>query len=167
MSTPTTLLVISDRAASGARKDETAAALAPLLGAHGFEPLEVRIVPDERGQISAAIQEAAGRSSLILTTGGTGVSLRDVTPEATRAVIEYEIPGLGEEMRRRSLEKTVHALGSRALAGVLGAAIVVNLPGRPQGAVECFGFVVAALPHLLAVRRGPVSDESHGLAGTP
>lgn len=166
MSIPTTLLVISDRAASGERRDETASALVPLLTTHGFGPVVVEVVPDERTQIAAAISQAAERSSLVLTTGGTGVSARDVTPEATRDVIEYEIPGLGEEMRRRSLEKTVHALGSRALAGVLGPAVVVNLPGRPQGAVECFGFVVAALPHLIAIRRGPVSDDSHRATGS-
>lgn len=167
MSTPTTLLVISDRAATGERRDETAAALSPVLAAHGFEPVQVQVVPDEREQIAAAIEQAAAQTALVLTTGGTGVAARDVTPEATRAVIEYEVPGLGEEMRRRSLEKTLHALGSRALAGVLGRALVVNLPGRPQGAVECLGFIVAALPHLISLRRGPVADESHKPPGRP
>ena len=158
---PATLLVISDRAARGERRDETAEALAPVLSKAGFDPVRVHVIPDERAEIAAAVRRAAAETALVLTTGGTGLGARDVTPEATRDVIDYEIPGLGEEMRRRSLEKTVHALGSRALAGVLGTAVIVNLPGRPQGAVECFGFVAPALPHLIAVRRGPVTDESH------
>ena len=161
MTIQTTLLVISDRAATGERADLTADALRPVLLERGFVLAEVGIVPDERAEIAAAIRAAAAHSALVLTTGGTGVSARDVTPEATRDVIEYEIPGLGEEMRRQSLGKTPHALGSRALGGVLGPAVVLNLPGRPGGAVECFGFVAAALPHLSAVRRGPVSDQSH------
>jgi molybdopterin adenylyltransferase len=161
MSISTTLLVISDRASTGARRDETADLLRPVLSERGFELTRVQVIPDERALIAAALRAAAEASSLVLTTGGTGVSARDVTPEATRDVIAYEIPGLGEEMRRRSLEHTIHALGSRALAGVLGQAVIVNLPGRPQGAVECFGFVSAVLPHLVSVRRGPVSDQSH------
>jgi len=161
MTIRTTLLVISDRAAAGQRADQTAEALRPVLAERDFALVEVVIVPDERPRIAQAIEAAAGNTALVLTTGGTGVSPRDVTPEATRDVIEYEIPGLGEEMRRQSLTKTHHALGSRALAGVLGQALVLNLPGRPTGAVECFEFVAAVLPHLVAVRSGPVSDESH------
>ena len=94
-------------------------------------------------------------------TGGTGVAPRDVTPEATKDVLDFEVPGLAEEMRRRSVEKTIKALGSRALAGVRGRAVVVNLPGRPAGALECFEFVAGALGHLVALRRGPVDDASH------
>ena len=161
MSIPTSLLVISDRAASGERKDETAGALRIPLESAGFQLVAVDVVPDEREAIAKAIRNAAAVTDLVLTTGGTGISDRDVTPEATRDVLEYEIPGLGETMRNRSLAKTVHAMGSRALAGVLGRAVVVNLPGRPQGAVDCFGYVAPALPHLVAVRRGPVTDESH------
>ena len=161
MSLGATLLVVSDRAARGERADQTADALRPVLEGAGFSLVSVQVVPDERTEIAQAIQAAAAETPLVLTTGGTGVSPRDVTPEATRDVLTYEIPGLGEEMRRRSVSHTIHALGSRALAGVLGRALVVNLPGRPQGAVECFGFVSGALPHLIAVRRGPVSDESH------
>jgi molybdopterin adenylyltransferase len=161
VSIPTTLLVVSDRAAEGTREDETAALLRPVLAESGFSLVVVEVVADEQDQIAAAIRTAAARTPLVLTTGGTGVSPRDVTPEATRSVLTYEIPGLGEEMRRRSREKTIHALGSRAVAGIVDTALVVNLPGRPQGAVECFGFVSGVLPHLIAVRRGPVSDASH------
>ena len=161
MTIPTELLVISDRAARGERADETAAALRPVLAEAGFSLRGVRVIPDDRGQIRAAIEEAAAEVALVLTTGGTGVTARDVTPEATRDVIELEVVGLAEEMRRRSAERTVHALGSRAVAGVLGRAIVLNLPGRPEGAVECFTFVAASLPHLVALRQGPVADGDH------
>ncbi|MDF1699685.1 MAG: MogA/MoaB family molybdenum cofactor biosynthesis protein [Planctomycetota bacterium] len=162
MSIETSLIVVSDRASTGAREDGTAEQLRPVLAAAGFALVDVLVVPDERDAIGGAIRTAAERTPLVLTTGGTGISDRDVTPEATRAVLDFEIPGLGEAMRAGSLALTIHAVGSRATAGALGRAIVVNLPGRPKGAVECFGFVAKALPHLVAVRRGPVEDASHG-----
>ena len=167
MSIGTTVIVVSDRAASGERADETAEQLRPVLAEARFDLVDVVVVPDERAAIGAAIRAAAAVTPLVLTTGGTGVSDRDVTPEATRDVVEFEIPGLGEAMRAGSLALTIHAVGSRATAGALGRAIVVNLPGRPKGAIECFGFVAKALPHLVSVRRGPVADASHGAADTP
>jgi len=159
------LVVVSDRAASGERADRTADLLRPALGDAGFEVLRVVIVPDERAQIAMALRHAAAEAALVLTTGGTGVAPRDVTPEATRDVIDYEIPGLGEAMRSGSARRTVHAWGSRALAGVFGRSLVVNLPGRPEGALECFQILAPVLPHLVSVRRGPVSDESHAPPG--
>jgi molybdenum cofactor synthesis domain-containing protein len=161
---PVVLVVVSDRAARGERADATAALLRPALAAAGFTLSSVRVVPDERPVIAETLRVAAREVSVVLTTGGTGVTPRDVTPEATRDVIEFEIPGLCEEMRRRSAETTPLALGSRATAGVIGRAIVVNLPGRPEGAVECFGFVAPVLAHLVALRRGPVPDGAHGEA---
>jgi molybdenum cofactor synthesis domain-containing protein len=160
-----TLIVVSDRAASGERADETAALLGPELERAGFVLARVEVVPDERARIAAALAAAAARTPVVLTTGGTGVGPRDVTPEATRDVLDLEIPGLAEVMRRRSLESTIHAVGSRAVAGAVGRALVLNLPGRPRGAVECFAAVAPALPHLVAVRRGPVDDASHGAPG--
>ena len=162
MSHPTTLIVVSDRAASGDRADATADLLRPVLAASGFDLTCRVVVPDERLEIADAIRQAAERTALVLTTGGTGVAPRDVTPEATRDVLDFEVPGLGEEMRRRSVDVTIKALGSRALGGVRGQAVVLNLPGRPEGAVECFRFVVGALEHLIQLRRGAVSDASHG-----
>jgi molybdenum cofactor synthesis domain-containing protein len=159
------LLVVSDRAARGERADRTADLLRPVLAAAGFSLERVHVLPDERARIREAIREAAGRVGLVLTTGGTGVAPRDVTPEATRDVIEAEVPGLAETMRAQGAQRNVRALGSRAVAGVLGRALVLNLPGRPEGAVECFGFVAPALPHLVALRRGPVADESHAPPG--
>lgn len=161
---PTALLVVSDRAARGERADETAEALRPVLAGHGFDLVHVRVVPDERDAIAVALHASARDHAVVLTTGGTGVALRDVTPEATRDVLDVEVPGLGETMRARSLAKTPHALGSRALGGFVGGTLVLNLPGRPSGAVECFLFVAPALSHLIRVRRGPVSDGSHGEA---
>lgn len=159
------LLVVSDRVSAGERSDRTAALLGEALGALGYALAEVVVVPDERARIAEALVEACEAAPLVLTTGGTGVAPRDVTPEATRDVLEIEIPGLAEEMRRRSAEVTLKALGSRAVVGARGASLVVNLPGRPEGAVECFQFVAPALPHLIALRRGPVDDRSHGPDG--
>ncbi len=155
------LIVVSDRASAGERADQTADKLRHVLEERGFALMDVHITPDDRHNIRTLIEVCADRVPLVLTTGGTGVSKRDLTPEATHDAIEFEIPGLAEEMRRRSVEKTIHALGSRALAGALGETLVINLPGSPKGAVECFGFVAAALPHLIAQLRGPVADKSH------
>jgi molybdenum cofactor synthesis domain-containing protein len=157
----TALIVVSDRAASGERPDGSAALLRPALASRGFELVEVVVVPDERVAIASAIRTAAERVPLVLTTGGTGVAPRDVTPEATRDVLDLEVPGLGEEMRRGSAASNPKALGSRGLGGVRGKAVVLNLPGRPEGAVECFGLVAPVLTHLVALRRGPVADASH------
>lgn len=158
---PTTLIVVSDRAAAGTRPDATAGLLAPALAAAGFSLGATVVVPDERPRIAAAIRAAAAGGGLVLTTGGTGVAPRDVTPEATRDVVEREVPGIVEEIRRRSAERTIKALGSRAVAGTLGRALVLNLPGRPEGAVESFGFVAPVLAHLIDLLAGPVADASH------
>jgi molybdenum cofactor synthesis domain-containing protein len=160
------IIVVSDRAARGERADLTADLLGEALARHGFTLDRVQVVPDERDAIAEAIRAAAGRVAVVLTTGGTGVTARDVTPEATRDVLEVEIPGLAEEMRRRSVGSTIHALGSRAVAGARGEAIVLNLPGSPRGAVECFEFVAPALPHLVDQRRGSVDDASHRAPNT-
>lgn len=162
MKHPTVLLVVSDRAAKGTRPDESEGRLRPVLERAGYDLVEVVVVPDERAAIAGALRAASGKAALVLTTGGTGVGPRDVTPEATRDVLDLEIPGLGEEMRRQSLATTPKALGSRGLGGARGRSIVLNLPGRPAGAVECFEAVAGALGHLIALRRGPVPDDAHG-----
>ncbi|MHC5010711.1 MAG: MogA/MoaB family molybdenum cofactor biosynthesis protein [Planctomycetota bacterium] len=167
MSRPAWIIVVSDRAAAGERPDATAGRLRAPLEDAGFLLAGVSVVPDVRDEIAAAIRDACARASLVLTTGGTGVTPRDVTPEATRDVVAFEIPGLAEEMRRRSAEITMKALGSRATAGVRGRSIVLNLPGRPEGARECLEFVAAALPHLVALREGPVDDATHGPESPP
>ena len=155
------LFVVSDRAARGERADQTADLLRPLLERAASTSSTSSSCPTSVSSSPTPSATACERADLVLTTGGTGVAARDVTPEATRDVLELEIPGLAEEMRRRSLETTPKALGSRAVAGARGRAVVLNLPGRPAGAVECLGYVLGALPHLVALRRGPVADGSH------
>ena len=161
MTISTAIVVVSDRASTGERADETADALRPVLARAGFAVDAVHVVPDDRASLAALLATCATQHALVLTTGGTGIAPRDVTPEATRDVIECEVPGLAEEMRRQSVQKTIHAVGSRALAGVRGRSLIVNLPGRPKGALECFGFIADALPHLIALRQGPVADDTH------
>jgi len=162
---PASLLVVSDRAAAGTRPDATAALLRPVLAAARFDLVEVVVVPDERPQIAAALRARVDRHALLLTTGGTGVAPRDVTPEATLEVIEKAVPGLVEEIRRRSAATNLKAIGSRAVAGTVGRSLVLNLPGRPEGAVEAFQFVAPVLPHLIDLLGGPVSDASHDPRG--
>ncbi len=158
MSTRACIIVVSDRAHQGIRPDATAPALAQVLAEGGFAVDAVTVVPDEIPAIAAAIAEASRGGGLVLTTGGTGAAPRDVTPEATRQVITKELPGFGEEMRRRSLATVPSAIGSRATAGTCGLALVVNLPGSPKGAVECLAFVLAAARHVLTLLAGDTRD---------
>lgn len=152
------LLICSDRAAAGARADETEPRLRPLLEAAGHSLTTVRVVADEQGAIEAALRELARDHGLVLTSGGTGLSPRDVTVEATQAVIEREVPGLGEAMRARSLASTPMAMLSRATAGTLGGALIVNLPGSPAGAAECLAVVLPVVSHAARLLAGRVVD---------
>jgi len=158
------LLLASDRVSRGERSDATADLLRPVLQAAGHELLEVHAVPDERIALAAALREACTRADLVLTSGGTGIGPRDVTPEATREILDREIPGLGEAMRAVSLAKVPTAALSRALAGTAGRALVVNLPGSPKGAAECLSAVLPALGHGLKVLAGGVKDCQDDLA---
>lgn len=119
---------------------------------NGWQVLAELLVPDEKREIQRAIREHIGKGChLILTTGGTGVALRDVTPEAVREIAVRELPGFGEAMRRESMKITPNAILSRSLAVVVEKALVICLPGKPSGAVECLGFVAGAIPHCLEV----------------
>lgn len=154
------ILTLSDKGARGERKDLSGPALTDWLRPHGVETVAYEMIPDEAGLISAKLVEWAdsGEMDLILTTGGTGVSPRDVTPEATMQVLDRVIPGLGELMRFRSLAKTPSAAISRAVAGIRGRTLIINLPGSPRGAVENLEAVWEAVPHAVAKIQGDPSE---------
>ena len=154
------ILTISDRSARGEREDRSGPALAAAAVAAGFRVVAQEIVPDDREEIETRLRAFAdgGQIQMVLTTGGTGVGPRDVTPEATLAVIERRVPGLAEAMRFKSLSVTPHAMLSRAEAGIRGRCLIVNLPGSPKGAVECFQFIVPALGHAMRLLAGEDPD---------
>ena len=147
------VLTVSTRAAAGVYEDLAGPRVAEVLTGDGFA-CEVRVVPDGRGTVADALREAAASADLVVTCGGTGVTPTDVTPEATRDVLDREIPGMAEAMRAASLQVTPMAMLSRATAGVLGAAVVVNLPGSPKGAVENLEAVRSVLRHAVEQVRG-------------
>ena len=146
----TAVLTVSDGVVAGTREDGSGDVLAALLEADGFA-VERRVVPDEVGEIAAAIRELAQTAALVLTTGGTGVAPRDVTPEATRTVLDREAPGIAEAIRADSFARTPHALLSRGLAGVHARALVVNLPGSPGGCRDGYAVLQPALEHALGL----------------
>jgi molybdenum cofactor synthesis domain-containing protein len=150
------VVTISDGAHQGARLDASGPAVAARLEAAGFAVTARTIVPDDRSRIAAELRELAATLSvgLICTTGGTGVALRDLTPEATRDVIDREVPGFGELMRAEGLKKTRFAPLSRALAGTCGRVLIVNLPGSPKGAVESLDAILELVPHVLELLSG-------------
>jgi len=147
------VLTVSDGVDMGTREDASGDLLEELLAAEGFEVVR-RVVPDERDSIAEAIEELADGTRLVLTTGGTGVGPRDVTPEATASVLERMVPGIAEAMRADSIDKTPHALLSRGIAGVRGTTLVVNLPGSTGGCRDGFAILQPALGHALELLAG-------------
>lgn len=152
MQIQTGIITISDRASRGLYDDLGGPALKKAAGGYGWNVTTETLVPDEKREIQRAIREQVAQGcQLILTTGGTGVALRDVTPEAVREIATRELPGFGEVMRMESLKITPNAILSRNLAVVVDQSLVLCLPGKPSGAVECLGFVVGAIPHCVEV----------------
>jgi len=163
---PLTALVItaSDAAAAGVRADASGPLVAERLARLGFAT-ERQVLPDDRASIAAAIVDGAARHRLVVTTGGTGLTPRDVTPQATADVLDYEVPGLAEAMRAEGRRETPMASLSRGLAGVRGSTLVVNLPGSPKGALQSLEAVVPVLAHALETLSGPFDHRAAAAAG--
>ncbi len=157
------VLTVSDSAARGEREDLSGTATAELLRKQGFEVREVCVVADEQPAIEAALAELAGLAQLVVTTGGTGIAERDVTPEATRAVCSRLIEGIPEKIRAAGLEKTRYAVLSRGLCGVRGKTLILNLPGSPKGAVDSLKSVIDILPHMLDLLAGKTGHDEDPL----
>jgi molybdopterin adenylyltransferase len=155
------VLTVSDRVARAGREDAGGDALRELLSAAGATVVAGEVVADERAAIVAALHSMAGQADVVLTTGGTGLGPRDVTPEATREVVEREVPGIAEALRHASLAITPFAMLSRATAGLVGATLLVNLPGNPKAVREEWEVLAPVLGHAVATARGPVPDASH------
>ncbi|MDD5448619.1 MAG: MogA/MoaB family molybdenum cofactor biosynthesis protein [Actinomycetota bacterium] len=157
------VVVVSDKASRGERKDESGPLLEKLLQDSGFRVGGMKIIPDDIDQIRATLIDLSrGGIDFVVTTGGTGVSSRDVTPEATREVIKREIPGLAEAMREESRKSTPNAMLSRALAGTRDRTLVLNLPGSPRGAIQCLQIALDAVSHALEIINGETSECAQG-----
>jgi molybdenum cofactor synthesis domain-containing protein len=158
------ILTLSDRSSRGERADSSGPALASLIEAQGWSVARQSLLPDDQSAIRQILAEWAdgGELDVIVTTGGTGLSPRDVTPEATRAVIDREAPGIAEAMRAASLKITPHAMLTRIVAGVRKRTLIINLPGSPKGAVENLQIAVPVLPHAVQLLRDdPTSESTH------
>jgi len=154
------VLTISDKGSRGERVDESGKTAAEMLKEAGLDPVKVGIVPDNVRKIADTLIEWADKQglSLIVTSGGTGLSPADLTPQAMKEVIDYEVPGIAEAMRAESLKKTPHAMLSRAIAGVRGRCLIINLPGSPRGVRENLSVIIPALKHGLSKLAGDSTD---------
>jgi molybdenum cofactor synthesis domain-containing protein len=155
------IITVSDRSARGERPDESGPALINAVSQQAWQVIRTEILPDEIERLSKVLSEWAdsGEMDVILTTGGTGFSPRDVTPEATQAVIQRSTPGLAEAMRSASLRITPHAMLSRATAGIRSRTLIVNLPGSPKGAIESLAVLLPILPHAIQLLHNDPSAE--------
>lgn len=156
------ILTASDKGSRGEREDTSGAAIRELLAGIGATVVDYQIVPDERDAIADRLRAWAdsGAADLIVTTGGTGLSPRDVTPEATASVLDYTVPGMSEAMRAEGLRHTPMAMLSRALCGVRGRTLVVNLPGSERGVRENLAVLLPVLPHAIATLRDAAGDHT-------
>jgi molybdenum cofactor synthesis domain-containing protein len=157
---PTGVLTISDKGSQGKRVDESGKTAVSLLQSEGFSVVQTKIVPDDRQRIAKTLAEWVDKDclSLIVTSGGTGLSPSDVTPQAMKEVIDFEVPGMAEAMRAESLKKTPHAMISRAMVGVRKRCLIINLPGSPGGVKDNLSVVLPALKHALEKLGGDSSD---------
>ncbi|MEA2234992.1 MAG: molybdopterin adenylyltransferase [Solirubrobacteraceae bacterium] len=155
------ILTVSDTRSAGTRADTTTALMAEILDGIGIEVVAQRLVPDEQDDIAAAIVELAEQANLVLTSGGTGLAPRDVTPEATRSVIDREAPGIAEAMRSETARLQPLAWLSRAVAGTRGNTLVINLPGNPKAVRECLDVVGPMLGHALKLSSGEDAAREH------
>jgi molybdopterin adenylyltransferase len=152
--TSAAVLTVSDSCSRGEKKDASGPAVAEALERHGFQLVTRAVVPDERDAIEKKLIEMCTSARLVVTTGGTGIAPRDVTPEATRAVCERLVEGIAEHMRAEGMRKTRFAALSRGVCGVRGASLILNLPGSPAGAVDSLHSVADLLPHALELIAG-------------
>lgn len=161
------VITVSTRGAAGEREDSSGPAMRDALTAAGHEIVSTQLVPDEVGKIANAILDAVrAGANVVLTSGGTGLSPNDVTPEATRRVIDREIPGIAEALRARSLAKTPHGMLSRGVAGAVGATLVVNLPGSPRAVSESLEVLLPVLPHAVELLAGESGESGHARGHT-
>ncbi|MCJ7744837.1 MAG: MogA/MoaB family molybdenum cofactor biosynthesis protein [Actinobacteria bacterium] len=153
------VVTVSDKGSAGEREDKSGRVVREMLESAGIEVTRAELIPDDLPALTGLLDELCGKGfNLIVTTGGTGLSPRDVTPEATLAVIDRQVPGMAEAMRAESLKVTPHAMISRAVCGLAGQTLIINLPGSPRGARECLEVVLPAVPHALEVASGSASE---------
>ena len=154
------ILTISDKASRGERDDRGGPTIREIVEAAGARVAAYSVIPDDQPEIAAALTRLVDRENLdvVFTTGGTGLAPRDVTPQATLELIDYEVPGLAEAMRAASLAKTPAAMLSRAVAGVRRRSLIVNLPGSPKGVRECLEVIMPAIPHAISTLRAEVGE---------
>ncbi len=154
------ILTISDRGSKGEREDSSGPLIHEMVKDIPANVIHYEIIPDEKEKIIEALKKSADhfKADLILTTGGTGLSPRDVTPDATLEVIDKEVPGFAEAMRAEGLKKTPHSMISRAVSGVRGSSLIINLPGSPKGVKENLSVIIPALPHALSKLKGDPSE---------
>lgn len=152
------VITLSDKGSQGLREDTSGPVVEEMLKQAGYGPIGSDMLPDETGVLESRLRELAGRADLIATTGGTGLSPRDITPEATLNVIERRVPGIPEAMRAYGMAKTPRAMLSRAEAGVLNGSLIINLPGSPKAARECLEAVIDTLGHAIDKMQGSKDD---------
>lgn len=152
------ILTLSDKGSKGQREDRSGPAIEKLMEKIDAEVVSCDILPDQKGLIKKKLISLCRKADLVLTTGGTGVSPRDVTPDATREVIKYEIPGIAEAMRLKGLKKTQFSMISRAIAGVRGRTLIINLPGSPQAVRENLSAVLPVIPHTIEKIKGSTAE---------